>query len=800
MSFTGGIDRISSQDLLSDTIRFERFGREEGLSSSLVHSMIEDKEGRLWVISENVLSVYNPRTRLFVNYASSLFKSRLKFSEAIPLPMPDSTFMVGTNQGTLQIFPSRLGTDHYVPTVVFTDVRIQGQALQANLNKMSRLVLSPSQRNLMCSFSAIDMLSSQDIRYAYRLKGLEKEWNEVGKSRTASYMNLPDGKYVLEVKSTNSNGVWMDNTRRLELVVKPTFGETVWALLLYVLLFAALTALIVYISFYIYRLRHRINLEKQLADIKLRFFTDISHELRTPLTLISGPVDEVLHDRTLSPQSRELLTLVHNNVNRMLRLMTQILDFRKIQNKKMKLVVEETPLVPFLHEQMGHFHSLSVEQRISFHLQADDPGITLWLDRDKADKIFFNLISNAFKYTPAGKSIHMQVERKGDRVEVSVSDEGIGIEAEKKDRLFQLFENFAKAKTGSGMPSSGIGLSLVKELVELHHGIIRVESTPGVGSRFTVSLPLGRTVYDEDKDTEFILADSRESVSEEPMTAESQPLPAEDENRLTVLVVEDNDELRRFLVSILSGEYRVIEARNGEEGLEMASSEVPHLIITDVMMPVMDGLEMVRRLKQDRNVCHIPLIVLSAKASLDDRITGLEAGIDDYIIKPFSSTYLRTRIASLLKRQKQLQEVFMERLQAKLPTAVGGTAHHHEGEEVVSPPNPVTLDEQFVQQVVAYLEEHLSDPSLKIEDFAAHLCLSRTVFYRKLKTITGLTPVEFVREVRLQHAIRLMADNAYTVAQVAYMTGFGDPNYFGRCFKKKMGVTPTEYKEKGKKG
>ena len=797
-TFTGGVNRVVSDNLLSDSIHFEQM---KGLPSNLVHSMFEDNDGNLWIIFENMLSKYDPHSRLFINYNSNTFRSQIKFSEAIPLSISRQRVLIGTNQGVLEINPEKMKVDNYVPTVLFNDIRIQGNLLQDNPNKILQITLSPSQRNIIFSFVAIDMVGSQDIQYAYRLRGLEKDWNNVGKTRAAAYMKLPVGTYTLEIKSTNNNGIWMDNVRSLKLVVKPTFGETIWAKLLYAMLLIILAAVIMLVLFYIYRLRHRIDMEQQLADIKLRFFTDISHELRTPLTLISGPVDEVLQDRTLSQKSRENLMLAHNNVVRMLRLMTQILDFRKIQNQKMKVVVEKIELIGFLRQLMTNFQSLATEQNISFQLRSELPELSIWLDRDKADKIFFNLISNAFKYTPAGKSISLEVRTTGNYAEISVKDEGIGIEPSKQERIFKRFENIPRKDTDFWKPSSGIGLSLVKEMTGLMHGSIQLKSTPGKGSCFTVYLPLKRSVYDEDKNAEFILNDGSSNVSDNstPENKKNTLPPATDENkeRLTILVVEDNNELRQFLNNILSEQYQVIEAVNGREGVEKARSSIPDLIITDVMMPVMDGLEMVRQLKLDINVCHIPIIVLSAKASLDDRIASLEEGIDDYITKPFSATYLKTRIASLLRRQKQLQEIYMARLQASAGSNTEEKATTNgKTEYEPSKPSLVSLDEQFIHQVIGFLEQNIANPDIKIEDFAEHLCLSRTVFYRKLKSITGLTPVEFIREIRLKRALQLMDDDSYTVAQIAYMTGFGDPNYFGRCFKKKTGMSPTEYKDK----
>lgn len=795
LSFTGGINTTVPAQLLTDRAQFTHYTQKNGLISNLVYSMAEDRQGNLWVVTENGFSRFDPCIGRFKNYRSGLVRSNLRFAETVPLITEYDKLLIGTNMGILEVSLNEINEDKYIPTVVFTEVKIQGQTLDRDANLIDKIILKPSQRNISFRFSAIDFINAKNLQYAYRLRGLEEEWNEVGNSRSASYMNLPAGTYTLEVRSTNSNGVWMNNVRTIRLEVEPTFSETFWAWMLYIFLVLLFIGIICYVLFYIYRLRHRIRMEQHLADIKLRFFADISHELRTPLTLISSPVNEVLQNEPLSKNARENLNFVKTNTQRMLRMMNQILDFRKIQKEKMKIFVEETDLIELLRQVMEHFQTVAHEKHIDFRLSTNVSSLCLWLDRDKTEKIFFNLISNAFKYTPAGKSICIEVHPQDKEVQIVVADQGIGIESEQQKTLFQRFETFAHYNTST--PSSGIGLSLVKEMVQMHHGHVEVVSEVGKGSRFIVSLPLDKSVYEHDTKAEFILNDSESSVdpAEEPCEQEEQNDRTVDEEKsddcLSVLVVEDNEELRQFLFNILSGTYRVLEAVNGEQGLTLALEHIPDIIISDVMMPVMDGLELVKKLKEDRTTCHIPVIILSAKSSLDDRIAGLEQGIDDYITKPFSSTYLKVRITSLLHQRRELQEMYMAKIADQQPAKMVAD-HLYEP----STPELVSLDEQFMQQVMAFMEENMENEDLEIEEMARHLYMSRTIFYRKLKSITGLTPVEFVREVRLKRAIQLMDRDGYTVSQVAYMTGFSDPKYFGRCFKKMMGMTPTEYKER----
>lgn len=448
---------------------------------------------------------------------------------------------------------------------------------------------------------------------------------------------------------------------------------------------------------------------------------------------------------------------------------------------------------------MINFRLIAEEKKINFRLASELKSIYAWIDRDKFEKIFFNLISNAFKYTPAEKAITIEVTKQTDKVTISVVDEGIGIEPTKLRTLFQRFETLAQQNMLQ--PSSGIGLSLVKEMVDMHHGTIKVTSEPEAGSRFIVTLPLQKEVFEQDSQVEFILNDSQSPTTHPDSSLQTEKrAEAEDKedmenntapDTLTILVVEDNEELKAFLKNILSENYTVITASNGKEGLQHAVDNIPDLIISDVMMPVMDGLEMIRQIKENNNICHIPIIVLSAKASLDDRIAGLEQGIDDYITKPFSATYLKTRIASLLRQRKSLQEIYMAKLTEGKEIAVA---------EALTPSQPqiTPYDEQFMQKVMEFIEEQMDNAELTIDEFAEHLMLSRTIFYRKLKSIIGLTPVDFIREVRIKRAAQLIDSGEYNFSQVAYMTGFNDPKYFSKCFKKVVGITPSEYKEKNK--
>jgi len=788
----GGINKVVSDNLTSDNIKFKSFSEKNGMPADLARSMVEDRNGILWIASKYTLTKYNPRLGTFDNFGSFAFKQNFSFSESTITLNAAGNVVLGTDKGLLELTPTAFKKSKYVPQIIFTELNIHGEPLSINIDRMDKLELQPNQRNFTIGFAALDYNGSDEIKYAYKLVGLDQEWHYLDRNRYASYINLPNGEYRFLVKSTNSDGVWVNNEREIEIWVLPTFWETGWAVLLYILLGMLVLMIVVAVLFTIFRLRHKVDLEKQLSNIKLRFFTDISHELRTPLTLISSPISEILEYENLSETARENLTMVQHNTDRMLRLVNQILDFRKIENKKMKVLVEETEIISFTRSIMEHFQFISKDNEIHFTLDSDCEVLNLWVDKDKFEKILFNLLSNAFKYTSTGKTITIKITTLPDKASIAVIDEGIGIPEKKIASIFQRFETLVNQNVLRH--SSGLGLSLVKELMELHHGFIEVKSEQGVGSEFKVTFLSGNNHFLKDKQAEFILSDNKnteKATGEEVIPSEEIAFPEEnledEDDKWTILVVEDNQELLRLLRNMLSREYKIIEAIDGKDGLEKAISLIPDMIVSDVAMPVMDGLEMVKAIKENKDICHIPIILLSAKASLDDRISGIERGIDDYITKPFSATYLKTRIHSLITQRKSLQKSYLSSLHTGDKASI---------QLLPSQPQIASYDEIFIQQLMEYMENNLDNASLAIEDFAKELFMSRTVFYRKIKTLLGVSPIDFVKDIRLKRAIQLIDFGEYSFSEITYMCGFSDPNYFGKWFKKYMGMSPSDYKNR----
>jgi len=639
-----------------------------------------------------------------------------------------------------------------------------------------------------------------------------------------TYTNLPKGEYVLRVRSTNSDGVWVDNERILNIVILPSFWETPVAYVLYVLFILIIILVAVYILFTIYRLKHEVSVEQQISDIKLRFFTNISHELRTPLTLIAGPVEQVLKNDKLPADAREQLVVVERNTNRMLRLVNQILDFRKIQNKKMKMQVQRVDIVPFVRKVMDNFEAVAEEHRIDFLFQTEKEHLYLWVDADKLEKIVFNLLSNAFKYTPNGKMITMFIREDENMVSIGVQDQGIGIAENKKKSLFVRFENLVD-KNLFNQASTGIGLSLVKELVEMHKATISVDSHLGEGSCFKVDFLKGKEHYD--KEAEFILEDAdaparmgqvvdiaNSSIQSETLVSDDsekiedvygEEFAKEENSKELMLLVEDNQELREFLRSIFSPIYRVVEAANGKEGASKALKYLPDIIISDVMMPEKDGIEMTRELRADMTTSHIPIILLTAKTTIESKLEGLEYGADDYITKPFSATYLQARVENLLMQRKKLQSFYRDSLmhihistgQEEVPVATDMPSAEEDASE--TPPTTLEMspnDRKFMDKLVELMEQNMDNGELVVDDLVRELAVSRSVFFKKLKTLTGLAPIEFIKEMRIKRATQLIETGEFNMTQISYMVGINDPRYFSKCFKAQVGMTPTEYRDR----
>ena len=831
-TFGGGLNKLISisEDGHGE---FKSYSVLDGLSSDVLLSIREDHKQNLWISTENGICKFVPSGERFENYDERSISFRVRFSEAASTLTSGGDMLFGTSNGLFMFSPDSIRKSSYVPPVVFSKLMVANEdvipgersILKVDLDDTQELVLSHDENIFSVQYAALDYTNPQNIQYAYILDGFEKQWTFADRQRSVTYTNLPKGDYIFRVRSTNSDGVWVDNERILNITILPSFWETPLAYVLYVCFVLLIIFVAVYILFTIYRLKHEVSVEQQISDIKLRFFTNISHELRTPLTLIAGPVEQVLKNDKLPADAREQLVVVERNTKRMLRLVNQILDFRKIQNKKMKMQVQQLNVVAFVRKIMDNFESVAEEHNIDFLFQTEKEALNLWVDADKFEKIVFNLLSNAFKYTPNGKMITVFIREDEGTVSVGVQDQGIGIAENKRKSLFVRFENLVD-KNIFNQASSGIGLSLVKELVEMHKATISVDSRLGEGSCFKVDFLKGKEHYNSS--VEFILEDSaaplsmerivdiaNSSLQTEAAIADAPDLEVsaakeeaeESSSKELMLLVEDNQELRSFLRSIFASTYRVVEASDGMEGWSKALKYLPDIIISDVMMPEKDGIEMTRELRADMTTSHIPIILLTAKTTIESKLEGLEYGADDYITKPFSATYLQARVENLLMQRKKLQNFYRDSLThvtvSETPVAQGETlAGHASAEPVSSPaeepamPEMSPNDRKFMDKLVDLMEQNMDNGELVVDDLVRELAVSRSVFFKKLKTLTGLAPIEFIKEMRIKRAAQLIETGEFNMTQISYMVGINDPRYFSKCFKAQVGMTPTEYREK----
>jgi signal transduction histidine kinase/DNA-binding response OmpR family regulator/ligand-binding sensor domain-containing protein len=791
-TFGGGLNKAVWADG-GERVRFRHFTVEQGLSSDALLAIVEDRHGKIWMSTENGISCFDPVAEVFNNYHYTDYAYHLIFSEAANLVDKTGNIWFGNRKGALWFNPENLSKSTFVPPLVFTEFRLAnnvvghgaGNVLKNPVDYTEKITLNHRQNIFSIGFSAIDLRYPNSVKYRAKLDGFDSDWREIDKQRLVTYTNIPHGDYIFKVQSTNSDGVWVENHRNLSIVVRPPFWLTPLAYILYLLVSVLLVWLAGFILTVIVSLRHRVRMEHQIAEMKLDFFTNISHELRTPLTLMNAPIENLLKEENLAEEANRSLSTIQRNTNRIVRMVDQILDFVNIRNKKMKLSVEQVPIVAFANNVMQDFRYRAAEEGICFGLTDKGNNALIWADVDKLEKIIYNLISNAFKYLGKGKNITVGIEDFENHVDVWVKDDGIGIAEELTPRLFGRFERSSSNET-KNISGSGIGLAVVKEFAAMHKASVYVESRQGCGSVFTVRFQKGLDHFDQEVeiiDSPFQPDYGNMHREEESTNGE---LPLHDNSpSATILLVDDNPEIRHFIEGILRQHYTVKQASDGLEGFEKALRLQPDLIVSDLMMPGMDGLELLRKIRDTFDTSHIPFILLTAKSQIDSKIEGFEAGADDYITKPFSPSYLMVRIAKLLEKRKQLHE--------DLKGSSGRKAFVE-----VEPSQPVITpgDELFINGIKQYLEKNLDNNKLVVDDLVKNAGVSRSVFFTKLKALTGLAPIEFVRDFRLKRAAQLIASGEFNINQVAYMVGINDARYFSKCFRDMYGMSPSDFKRK----
>jgi signal transduction histidine kinase/ligand-binding sensor domain-containing protein/DNA-binding response OmpR family regulator len=770
-------------------LKFKVYTTEDGLPSDYIVSSVEDNNGYLWLASENGLSKFDPKNGTFRNYDSYDGLAKTGFSEASNIKLPNGDLIFGCISGYVSFNPKTIADHKISAKMVLTnfqvnnrDITVDGTLLKSNINNTSNVTLAYNQNILGIDYTVLDYRSGKQS-YQYRLTGFDNVWRDNQSQRRVTYTNLPPGDYKFEVRSSNSALYSNVPDKSLSITILPPPWRTWWAYLLYVVTSAILIEIARRITLTMLKLRQRIEVEQKLADLKLTFFTNVSHELRTPLTLILNPIEEISKKETLSQQGNEHINVVRKNARRMVRFINQLLDLRKVQSGKATLKVSRVEIVSFTKKISEYFIDAAREKQIDLQIDGDSDGIDAWVDAEKLDIVIYNLLANAFKFTPNNKRITIAISQNTmlGYLSITISDQGNGVAENKLKDIFELYYE-GDHGDATNLKGTGIGLALSKELIELHYGKITAKNNADRGLSVTIELKLGKEHF-LGAEVEFIdmpQVPHQFEETVEDMLFQTVHVTNDHNSKVPlVLLVEDNNDLRTFLATQLNEHYRVEQAENGEEGLKKAMMLLPDLILSDVMMPKMDGIQMLDRLKNDVLTSHIPIVLLSAKFSVESQIEGLKYGADYYITKPFQNDFLLASIENLIKQRKRIFETFLNGKK---------TIELSPGEIVIT-----SHDEVFLKKVITIVEERMVDPDFNIDAVAVQLNMGRSTFYKKFKSLTNIPPVEFVRDMRVKRAKQLLDAGENNIADVAYAVGFNTPKYFSTCFKEHYSLSPTEY-------
>lgn len=748
--------------------KFHVFNTSNGLVNNLVQSVVDTPDGNLWISTQQGVTAWNARKKSFENYMFSRNPMGNVYNENSAVCLDDGRVVLGGNYGLTIIQPSRLSHVSGLTDVVFTSYPYSDE-----------ITLTYEQRSPNIHFSTLDYSDVRNVKYTYRLEGFDQSWSKPSSTPWAAYQKLPAGKYLLHVKACSSDGIWGKEST-LVIHIKPPFYLTSWAIMIYVLLVLAVIVLVVKFVHDKNVLRNRIRLEQELTRYKLVFFTNIAHEFRTPLTLMHGSLEKekrIMKANRWQTELEKTIRVMDKSVQRMLRLIDQLLEFRKMQAGKLKLSLQETDAVMFVKGICRMFDDAAESKEIAYSFESSEPAHAMFLDQQMIDKVVFNLLSNAFKYTPAKGTISVSLSFT-DVMTIRVADTGVGIPQEKREQLFSRF--MQSSYTGE---SFGIGLHLTHELVRTHHGEITYQENEGGGSVFVVTIPLQKDCYEASdflvKDSPILKADlAKERDGQEEKTTDAVPsAPSAPLNRRTILLIEDDNDVREFLLSELESCFDLKVASDGKTGIAMAKELDVDLIVSDVMMPGMNGFELTKRLKNSFETSHIPIILLTALSTDENVLEGTESGADAYITKPFSPQLLMARILQLLNQREILRQKF-----GKEPQEIRSAMLSNE------------QDSLFVKRLDSIVYSRLGEQDLSVDKVAGLLHLGRTIFYKKVRRTTGYTPNEYIRVIRLRKAAELLKEGEKNVSEVAYAVGFDNPYYFSKCFKEQFGMPPSQYR------
>lgn len=769
---------------------YKAYRREEGLNNTHIRAITEDGNGNIWVSTNKGISCLVRDKGIFYNYDHWDRVPMGNFMSGSVAKGQDGEIYFGSINGLCHFNPDFVLAKRESPAAVITEMKIfaplgspGSNEEVVSIDSQSKVKLGYMQNSFGITFNIRNYALANQVEYAYMLKGLEDAWYTVKDVNNVTFRNIPPGDYRFQIKTRIRNQEWSDNVTALDIHIVPPLWLTWWAKLSYILL----SAVILFLILHAYKRKLDVEVlydlekknheqEQELNQERLRFYTNITHELRTPLTLILGPLEDMQKSNSLSNKDSQKISVIHQSAIRLLNLINQILEFRKTETQNKKLCVAHDNIANLVHEVGLKYKELNRKPDIEFHIELEREDMSLYFDKEVVTIILDNLISNAIKYTEKGiitLGLYHVVRNNIDYTEIKVSDTGYGITPDSLPHIFNRYYQEGGDHQASG---TGIGLALVKNLVALHEGEIRAESTLGVGSTFYFSLLTDNTY------PHVLHTDSPEKPADEKEEKEEIPESVSGGKRI-LLIVEDNEDICNYIVESFSDDFEVKTAANGEQGIEQALSCIPDIIVSDIMMPVMNGITMCKQLKEDVRTSHIPIILLTAKDSLQDKEEGYQVGADSYLTKPFSATLLHSRIHNLLESRKLLAERF-----------AGSTSHHSLDEKRAQLAESMNkLDNEFLEKINKLIEDRLSSEKIDIGYLSDNMYMSKSTLYRKMKALTGLSTNEYVRKIKMRYAERLLLEGRYNISEVAFKVGINSVVYFRQCFKEEFGVLPSDY-------
>jgi len=769
------------------TKSFTTYKKEEGLLSNNVVSILEDEKGFLWLGTEWGLSKFDKHNKSFTNFTTNDGLPANRFVPKSAWKAEDGEMFFGSEKGLVSFYPHDFQQNRYLPPIAITSFKVFNKhyPLPADIAFTDKITLDYSENVFSFEFAALNFINPKSNQYAYKLEGFNHDWIMLGNKREVTYTNLDPAEYQFTIKAANNDGFWNETGKSLRLIILPPWWQTWWAYLLYITII-----IFAYWRFRKFevnklRLKNEARMNKIEADklketdkIKSTFFTNISHEFRTPLTLIIEPVEK-LKNQLNDSGAQKILDMVGRNANRLLQLINQILDLSKLEAHSMKLQVQKKDIIPFIAGCFSSFESAAKLKQVDFEVNIKTQYLGMYFDADKLQKIIFNLLSNAVKFTEAGGKVLASAEIQNESLIIIISDNGIGIPEDQQNsifnRFFQADQNYTQENSGSG-----IGLALTKELVELHNGTIFIESLEGKGTTFTVKLPINDDIYSVDEIIDSEIDTGAYLPPDLPDDDKSIDTPIQKRDKPLVLLIEDNSDMRNFILQSLEDIFQVATCIDGLQGIEKTKEIIPDLVLSDVMMPKMDGFEVCRQIRSNEITSHIPVILLTAKAALNDKIEGLETGADDYLTKPFNSKELITRINNLINLRKQIWSKISDSLlasgSAKIKTLDGLTQ----------------FDKQFIENIYDIVESNYTNPEYSVEDFSSACGMSSSQLRRKMTVLFNKSPNEFLRSFRLQKAAKNIIEEGANVSEAAFACGFNSLPYFTKCFQKEFGKLPSD--------